>query len=82
MTNSGGFCDRPLDQIVARADSLQLDNPAAAQALWARADRRAVDLAPWAPIVSNSSVELLSRRTGHFTLDTNSQPQIDQLWVR
>lgn len=28
------------------------------------------------------SVELLSRQTGHFTLDANSQPQIDQLWVR
>ena len=82
VTNSGGFCDRPLDRLVARADRLQLENPAAAQALWARADRRAVDLAPWAPMVSNSSVELLSRRTGHFTLDASSIPQIDQLWVR
>jgi peptide/nickel transport system substrate-binding protein len=82
LTNGGGFCDRPLDRLVARADRLQLDDPATAQALWARADRRAVDLAPWAPMVSNSSVELLSQRTGHFTLDANSQPQIDQLWVR
>ena len=28
-----------------------------------------------------ASVELLSRRAGHFTLDANSQPRIDQLWV-
>jgi YVTN family beta-propeller protein len=81
-TNSGAFCDRPLDRLVSRAERLQLDDPAAAQTLWARADRRAVDLAPWAPMVSNSSVELLSRRTSHFTLDASSQPQIDQLWVR
>jgi peptide/nickel transport system substrate-binding protein len=81
-TNGGGFCDRQLDRLVARAERLQLGDPAAAQRLWARADTSAVDLAPWAPMVSNSSVELLSRRTGHFTLDANSQPQIDQLWVQ
>jgi YVTN family beta-propeller protein len=81
-TNGGSFCDPALDRLVARADRLQLDDPATAQALWARADRRAVDLAPWAPIVSNTSVELLSPRTSHFTLDASSLPQIDQLWVR
>jgi hypothetical protein len=34
------------------------------------------------PLVSTASIELLSRRAGHFTLDANSQPLIDQLWVR
>ena len=82
FTNGGRFCDRKLDRLVARAGRLQLTDPAAAQALWARADQRAVDRAAWTPMVSNSSVELLSRRTGHFTLDPNSLPQIDQLWVR
>jgi len=82
VTNAGGFCDRLLDRLVTRAERLQLDDPAAAQATWARADRRAVDLAAWAPMMSNSSAELLSRRTGHFTLDASSGPQIDQLWVR
>jgi peptide/nickel transport system substrate-binding protein len=72
-TNSGGYCDARLDRLVARADTLQLTDPAAAQAVWARADRRAVDQAPWVPLVSNSSVEFLSRRVGHFTLDPTSQ---------
>ena len=81
-TNSGGYCDARLDRLVARADTLQLTDPAAAQSIWARADRRAVDQAPWIPLESDSSVEFLSRRTGHFTLDPTSQPQIDQLWVR
>ena len=81
-TNSGGYCDARLDRLVTRADTLQLTDPAAAQAIWARADRRAVDQAPWVPLVSNSSVEFLSRRVGHFTLDATSQPRIDQLWVR
>ena len=80
--NSGGFCNAHFDRLVRRAEQLQLTNPANAERVWARADRLAVDEAAWAPMVTTASVELLSRRTGHFTLDANSQPQIDQLWVR
>jgi len=32
--------------------------------------------------VNTASAELLSRRAGHFTLDADSQPQIDQIWAR
>jgi hypothetical protein len=34
------------------------------------------------PLANTGYAELLSRRAGHFTLDTNGLPQIDQLWVR
>jgi peptide/nickel transport system substrate-binding protein len=81
-TNGGGFCNSSFDRLVARAERLQATDPARSQATWARADRLAVDQAAWAPSVSTASVEFLSRRTGHFTLDANSQPQLDQLWVR
>ena len=33
-------------------------------------------------VLDEASAELLSRRAGHFTLDADSGPQIDQLWVR
>ena len=81
-TNGGGFCDARFDRIVARAQALQITDPPGAQRVWARADRRAVDQAALVPLVSTASVELLSRRTGHFTLDATSQPRIDPLWVR
>jgi peptide/nickel transport system substrate-binding protein len=81
-TNAGGFCDAGFDRLVARAQALQITDPAKAERIWARADRLAVDQAAWAPLVSTASVELLSRRTGHFTVDATSQPAIDQLWVR
>jgi ABC-type oligopeptide transport system substrate-binding subunit len=81
-SNGGGFCRADFDRLVARAQALQLTDPPKAEKVWARADRLAVDQAAWVPTVSTASVELLSRRTGHFTLDANSQPQIDQLWVR
>ena len=81
-TNGGGFCDARFDRLVARAQALQITDPPRAQRVWARADRRAVDQAAWVPLVSTAAVELLSRRTGHFTLDATSQPRIDPLWVR
>jgi peptide/nickel transport system substrate-binding protein len=81
-TNSGGFCSPDFDRLVARAESTQLMDPGGAQRIWARADRFAVDQAAWAPIANTPSADVLSRRTGNFTLDANSQPRIDQLWVR
>jgi peptide/nickel transport system substrate-binding protein len=81
-TNAGGFCRTDFDRLVAQAQALQVTDPTKAQRVWARADRLAVDQAAWVPLLSTASIELLSRRTGHFTLDANSQPQIDQLWVR
>jgi peptide/nickel transport system substrate-binding protein len=81
-TNAGGFCHAGFDRLVTRAEALQTTDPARAQEIWARADRLAVDQAAWVPLVNIASIELLSRRAGHFTLDANSVPRIDQLWVR
>ena len=81
-TNGGGFCDAKFDRLVTRAETLQLTNPAAAQTIWARADHLAVDQAAWVPLVNTDDAELLSPRAGHFTLDADGLPQIDQLWVR
>ena len=81
-TNAGGFCAAGFDRLVARAERVETTDPAKAQRIWARADRLAVDQAAWVPLVNSAAVELASERTGHFTLDANGQPQIDQLWVR
>jgi peptide/nickel transport system substrate-binding protein len=81
-TNGGGFCDAGLDRLVRQAETLQLTDPAAAQNIWAEADHLAVAQAAWAPLANTGNAELLSRRAGHFTLDADGLPQIDQLWVR
>lgn len=81
-TNAGGFCAPGFDRLVAKAERVEITDPAKTQRIWASADRLAVDQAAWVPLVNSASVELASVRTGHFTLDANSQPQIDQLWVR
>ena len=81
-TNKGGFCNPAFDRLIAKAERMETTNPAKAQRLWARADRLAVKQAASVPLVNSASVELVSERTGHFTLDANSLPAIDQLWVR
>ena len=81
-TNAGGFCNPAFDRLVRQAETLQLTDPAAAQDIWAEADHLAVEQAAWVPLANTGYAELLSRRTGHFTLDAGGLPQIDQLWVR
>jgi hypothetical protein len=68
--------------LVRQAEILQLTDPAAAQNIWASADHLAVDQAAWVPLANTENAELLSRRAGHFTLNADGLPQIDQLWVR
>jgi peptide/nickel transport system substrate-binding protein len=81
-TNAGGFCHPAFDRLVARAEAIQITDPEKAETIWVRADRVAVDQAAWVPLVSTGSVELLSRRAGHFKLDATGGTEIDQLWVR
>ena len=81
-TNGGGFCNATFDRLIGQAETLQLTDPAAAQDLWAEADHLAVDQAAWVPLANTGDAALVSRRAGHFTLDANGVPQIDQLWVR
>ena len=81
-TNGGGFCNPQFDRLVTQAETLQPADPAAAQDIWARADHLAVSQAAWVPLANTGSADLLSRRAGNFTLDANSNPQIDQLWIR
>lgn len=81
-TNGGGFCDPQFDRLVTQAETLQPADPAAAQDIWARADHLAVSQAAWVPLANTGSADLLSRQAGNFTLDANSNPRIDQLWIR
>jgi YVTN family beta-propeller protein len=81
-TNAGGYCNHALDRVMASAAAAGARDPSAGNRLWARADRLAIDDAAIVPMVDLAGIELLSRRTGHFTLDADSLPRADQLWVR
>jgi YVTN family beta-propeller protein len=86
--NYAGLCDRHLDAKVARAQSLEATNPAAAAAAWHNADRILTDDAPWVPMAVTLSTDFVGRRVGnyrHCWLSGGSgltDACLDQLWVR
>jgi ABC-type oligopeptide transport system substrate-binding subunit len=81
-TNAGGWCDPRLERLITRAEDADVADPRRAQRIWARAEQRTIDRAPLVPGITSRAIELVSPRTGHFTLDADSQLRLDQLWVR
>jgi ABC-type transport system substrate-binding protein/streptogramin lyase len=82
LNNQAEFCDHPVDNLATRASELQLADPAAADRLWARADRTITNLAPWVPTVTASETDLVSARVGDYQYVPTIGCLIDQLWVR
>jgi peptide/nickel transport system substrate-binding protein len=81
-TDAGEFCDPAFDKQVARAAALQDTDPPAADALWARLDRRLTNLAVWLPTVTPNETDLISRRVRNYQYNPVWGPLIDQLWLR
>jgi peptide/nickel transport system substrate-binding protein len=82
FSNQARFCDRVVDRWADDATRLAVTNPGASNRLWARADRRITDQAPWVSTVSESTTDLVSRRVGNFQHRTGAQASLDQLWVK
>ena len=76
------FCDHTTDALIAHAEQLEPTDPQRAAAVWAQADRRAVALAPLAPMYVQRAIDLLSRRAGNYEFSPQWGVLIDQLWVR
>ena len=81
LTNRSQFCDPRVDRLAARAAELQVDNPSAADRLWAQDDRLITNLAPWVPTVTQTETDLVSRRVGNYQYVPTIGALLDQLWV-
>jgi peptide/nickel transport system substrate-binding protein len=81
VTNHALFCDPTADRWAAQASQLQLTNPIAAIQLWARADRRITNLAPWLTTVAQTETDLVSPRVGNYQYVPTIGALLDQLWV-
>jgi peptide/nickel transport system substrate-binding protein len=81
--NPSQFCDRTTDRLTAEAKRLQVTDPARAQALWSRAERRIVDKAPLVAAYNFSNADLVGERIGNYQWNwVWASPLLDQLWVR
>jgi ABC-type transport system substrate-binding protein len=61
---------------------LQLDDPAAAGALWAEVERAIVDQAPYVWLENRIAVEFVSERVGNYQWSPMWGSLLNQLWVR
>ena len=68
--------------LVSQAQAAQLTDPAAAQMLWAQADRIVTDQAPYVPIFNSGFAEFVSSRVGNYQESPVYGPLLDQMWVR
>jgi peptide/nickel transport system substrate-binding protein len=80
--NPSFFCDRTVDAEIARAQQIQITNPYAAVGRWARIENQLVDLAPWVPLFTPWSGDLVSQRVGNYQYNPALGVLLDQLWVR
>jgi peptide/nickel transport system substrate-binding protein len=80
--NYSEFCDPAVDRLIRRALHLQVTDPHAAGAEWARVDRAVVQAASWAPLFNPTGVDFLSRRVKNYQYSPEFGMLIDQLWVR
>jgi peptide/nickel transport system substrate-binding protein len=80
--NLSEFCQPSIDRMIERARELQVMDPPAANALWARIDRAIVNAAPVAPLYVPKAFDLVSKRVGNYEYSPQYGVLIDQLWVR
>jgi peptide/nickel transport system substrate-binding protein len=76
------FCDPAVDRLTQRAQRLQMSDPATANRLWARADRRITDQAAWIPVIQPAWVSIVSARVGGYHYVPTIGVLAHRLWVR
>ena len=77
-----GFCDPAIDELIDRANEIQLEDPAAAGALWAETDREIVDQAPYLWLLNPQDASFVSERVGNYQSHPQWGPLLNQFWVR
>ena len=80
--NVSGFCDPGADALMRRATAAQASDPRAADALWARAERRVLDAAPAIPLTTDIHTDLVSERLRNDQYHPQWGLLFDQVWLR
>ena len=80
-TNISEFCDPHTDELIRHAERLESTSRAAANDLWARADKRITDASPWIPLVNGSMVDAVSARVHSYVRHPVLGVLFDQIWV-
>jgi peptide/nickel transport system substrate-binding protein len=80
--NVSEFCDHAIDRLFAKAEAAQVENPAAAPALWQQAEHAILLQAPIVPTDNGENVAFLAERVGNVQYHPEWGVLLDQLWVK
>jgi peptide/nickel transport system substrate-binding protein len=80
--NFSQFCDPGADDLMRRATALQTIDPRAADALWARAERRVLSAVPAIPMINLLTTDLVSTRVRNDQYHPQWGLLLDQMSVR
>jgi peptide/nickel transport system substrate-binding protein len=80
--NVSQFCDPRTDDLMRQATALQPTDPRAADALWARAERRVLAAVPAIPVLNPVHTDLVSTRVRNDQYHPQWGLLLDQVSVR
>jgi peptide/nickel transport system substrate-binding protein len=80
--NIAGYCNPANDAVAARAETLELTNPSAANKLWDQVERSDMAAAPLAPLFYPKIVNFVSKRMGNFWYGDQWLFVPDMVWVK
>ena len=80
--NFSQFCDPRVDALLRRASAAQTADPATADALWARAERRVLDAAAAVPLFNAVGTGMVSARLRNDQFNPQWGFLPDQAWLR
>jgi peptide/nickel transport system substrate-binding protein len=80
--NLAEYCDKKIQAKIEKALGLGVEDPAAANRLWAQIDRAITDQAPWVSMFNPKFVDFVSKRVGGYQFNPQWYFLLDQAWVQ
>ncbi|WP_119270144.1 ABC transporter substrate-binding protein [Taklimakanibacter deserti] len=80
--NIAGFCDKEINDKMKKALDLGVEDPAAANKMWAEIDKAVTDKAPAAGLFTPKHLDFVSKRVGNFQFNSQYYWMVTQSWVQ
>ena len=81
--NIAGMCNASIDKMMATAETEELTNQTAANAMWGKIDKLIMTTqAPWVPLFNPKLIDFVSKRVGNYQFSLEFYMYVDQLWVK
>jgi peptide/nickel transport system substrate-binding protein len=81
--NIAGMCNASIDKMMATAETEELTNQTASNAMWGKIDKLIMTTqAPWVPLFNPKLIDFVSKRVGNYQFSLEFYMYVDQLWVK